>query len=135
MLLIGQLMWIVTLGKEEKSNTHTYYKFAKYKLNSGGHFYRIISFRFCSETNTEQANFLFCFIQSSISNTFFFNRFINDIENGVFRIGSLITIVIPDPIEDYMNGFHIIVSNKKSILMLPKNHSPIPMHNDLETNE
>ena len=26
MLLIGQLVWIVNHGKEEKSNTYTYYK-------------------------------------------------------------------------------------------------------------
>ena len=34
-----------------------------------------------------------------------------------------------------MNGVLIIVSNKQSILMLPMNHSPIPMENDLEANE
>ena len=40
-------------------------------------------------------------------------------------------IVNPDPIEDYMNGVPIIVSDEQEILMLPMNHSPILMCNDL----
>ena len=52
-----------------------------------------------------------------------------------FCIGSLITIVNPDPSEDYMNGVPIIFLNEQSIIMLPINHSPIPMRNDLEENE
>ena len=135
MLLIGQLMWIFTPGMEEKSNTYTYYKRAKEQSTSGGHYHQIIFFIFCSETNTDQANCLFCFIQSSTSNTVFFNIFINARDNSVFSIGSLIAIVNPDPIEDYMNGVPIIVSNEQSILMLPMNHSPIPMRNDLEANQ
>ena len=50
-------------------------------------------------------------------------------------IGSRIGIVNPDPIEDYMNGVHVIVSNKQPILMIPMNHSPISMRNNLEANE
>ena len=34
-----------------------------------------------------------------------------------------------------MNGVPIVVSNEQSILMLPMNQSPIPMHNDLEANK
>ena len=49
-----------------------------------------------------------------------------------FSIGSLIATVNPDPIEDYMNGVPIIISNEQSILMLPMNRSPIPMCNNLE---
>ena len=52
----------------EKSNTHMNYKRAKEQSNSGGHYHRIIFFHFCSETNTDQANRLFCVIQSSTSN-------------------------------------------------------------------
>ena len=57
----------------------------------------------------------------------FFNRFLNARDNGVFRIGSLAVIVNPNIIEDYMNGVPIIVLNEQSILVLPINHSPIPM--------
>ena len=128
-------MWIVTPGKEEKSNTFTYYKRAKEQLTSGGHYHQIIFFDFCSETNTDQENNLFCVIQTSTSTTIFFNIFLNDICNGVFSIGFLIAVVNPDPIEDYMNGVHIIFSNEKSILILPMNQSPIPMCNNLESNE
>ena len=128
-------MWIVTPGKEEKSNTYTYYKRAKEKLTSGGHYHRIRFFRFCSETNTDQENSIFCVIQSSTSNTVLFNRFINARDNGVFSIGSLIAVSNPDTIEDYMKGIPIIVSNGQSILTLPMNHSLIPMRNDLEANE
>ena len=110
-MLIGQLMWIVTPGKEEKSNTYTYYKRVKEKSTSGGNYHLIIFFLFCSETNIDQENCLFGVIQSSTSNNIFFNGFINDRENGVFGIGSLIAVVNPDPIEDYINGFPIIVSN------------------------
>ena len=60
---------------------------------------------------------------------------INAIDNGVFSISSLIAIVNPDPIEDYMNSVPIIVSNKQYILILPMNHSPVTMHNDLEENK
>ena len=107
MLLIGQLMWIVTPVKEEKSNTYMYYKREKDKLTSGGHYHRIILFCFWSETNIYQENRLFCVIQSSTSNTVFFDRFINAIYNGAFRSGYLIDIVNPDPIEDYINGIRI----------------------------
>ena len=48
-----------------------------------------------------------------------------------FSIGSLIAIVNPDTIEDYMNGVPIIVLNKQSILMIPMNHSLITMCNNL----
>ena len=77
---------------------------------------------------------MFCVIQSFTSNTFPFNIFINAIDNGVFSIGSLSYIVNPDPIEYYINGVPIIVSNKQYILILPMNNSPVPMHNDLEEN-
>ena len=127
MLLIGQLMWIVTPGKEEESNTYAYYKFAKEQSTSGGHHLQIIFFCFCSETNADQENCLFGVIQSSTSNTVFFNIFINARDNGVFSIGSLIAVFNPDPIEDYMNGVPIIFSNEQSILVLKMNHSPIHM--------
>ena len=68
MLLIGQLMWIFTPGKEEKSDTYTYYKRAKDQSTSVGHYHQILFFSFCSETNTDQENCLFCVIQSSTSN-------------------------------------------------------------------
>ena len=111
MLLIGQLMWMVNTRKEEKSNTYTYYKHEKEQSTSGGHCHWIILFNFCSETNTDQGYCLFCVIQSSTSNTVSFNRFFNARDNDIFSIVSLIVIVNPDPIEDYMNGSHIIVSN------------------------
>ena len=128
-------MWTVNPGKEEKSNTYTYYTRVKEQSTSGGHYHRIIFFRFCSETNTDQANRLFCVIQISTSNTFFFNKSLNVRDNGVFSIGYLFAIVITDPIEDYMNDVPIIVSNEQSILVLPLNHSTIPMRDDLEANE
>ena len=65
----------------------------------------------------------------------FFNRSLYAIDNGVFSIGSPIDISNPDTVEDYMNGVRIIVSNEQLILMLPINHSPIPMCNDLESKE
>ena len=77
MLLIGKLMWIVTTGKEEKPNTHTYYKRAKEKLNLRNHYGQILFFCLCSETNTHQENNLFCVIKSSTSNTVLFNIFLN----------------------------------------------------------
>ena len=101
-------------------------------MTYSGHYHRILLFRFCSETNADKYNSIFCVIQSFISNTVLFNIFINDIDNGIFSIGSLTDIVNPDPIEGYMNGVPIIVSNEQKILMLPMNHSPIPVHTDLE---
>ena len=85
--------------------------------------------------NTDQANHLFCVVQSSTSNTFFFNRFTNTRDNVVFSIVCLISVVNPDPIEDFINGVPVIASNEQDILMRPTIHSPIPMHNDLEANE
>ena len=102
-------------------------------MTLGGHYHQILSFHFSSETNIDQANCLFCVIQSSTSNTVFFNRFINSRYNGIFSIGSLIAILSPDPIEDYINGVPIIVSNKQAIIMLPINHSLVPMSNNLNT--
>ena len=113
MMLIGQLIWIVTPRKEEKSNTYTYYKLARDQSKSGGHYHQIIFFCFCSGTNIDQANCLFCVIQSSVPNTDLFNILFNAIENNVFIIGSIIAIVNTDPIEDSMNGVSIIFSNEQ----------------------
>ena len=99
-----------------------YYKREKDKFTSGGHYHRIILFCFWSETNIYQENCLFCVIQSSTSNTVLFNKFLNSRDNGIFSIGYLIAIFNPDTIEDYMSGVPIIVSNEKSILMIPMNH-------------
>ena len=87
MMLIGQLMWIVTPGKEEKPNTYTYYKRAKEQSTSGGHYHRIIFVIFCSETNIDQENRLFCVTQSSTLHNVIFKIFLNAIYNGVFSIG------------------------------------------------
>ena len=70
---------------------------------------RLFSFVFVlKQTHTKQ---IFCFIiiQSSTSNTVSFNIFLNDRDNDVFIIGSIIAIVNPDTIKDYMNGVPIIV--------------------------
>ena len=72
MVLIGQLMLIVTPGKKEKSNTYTLYKRAKEQPTSGGHYHRIIFFRFFSEKNIDQENLPCCVIQSFTSNIAFF---------------------------------------------------------------
>ena len=113
MLLIGQLVWIVTPGKEEKLNTYMYYKRAKEQSTSVNYYHQIIFFRFCSETNTDQQNFLFCVIQSYKSNNFVSNWFINDRYYGFFSIASLIDIVNPGPIEGYMNGVPITIFNEQ----------------------
>ena len=72
---------------------------------------------------------LFKFLHQIIFSLIFF---INDRDNVIFSIGYLIAIVNPDPIEEYMNGAPSIVLTEQSILMVPMNHSPIPMHNDLK---
>ena len=46
MLLIGQLMWIVTPGKDENSSTYSYYKRAQAKNTSGCQYNRILFFPF-----------------------------------------------------------------------------------------
>ena len=97
MLFIGKLMWIVTPGKKEKSNTYTYYKRAKEQSTSGGHYHRIVFF--FPETNTEQANRLFCVVQSSTSNTVFSNRSPNARDSGVFVIGYIIAIITLIPLK------------------------------------
>ena len=88
-----------------------YYKHAKEQSTSGGHYHKILFFCLCSGTNIDQNNCLLCVIQSSTPKTLFFNRFLNARENGVSSIGSLNDFINPDPIEDYMNGVPIIVSN------------------------
>ena len=57
---------------------------------------------------------MFCVIQSSTSNTVFFNRFINARDNGVFSIGSIISVVNPDTIKDYMNGVLIFFEQTRN---------------------
>ena len=46
MLLIGQLMWIVTPGKDENFSTYSYYKRAQAKNTSGCQYNRILFFSF-----------------------------------------------------------------------------------------
>jgi hypothetical protein len=136
MLLIGQLMWIVTPGKDENSSTYSYYKRAQAKNTSGCQYNRILFFRFCSETNSNQNNRLFCVVHTNTKkNHQFFDRFANERDNGLCTIGSLIAIVNPDPIEDYMNGTPMIVTNEKAILLQPFVHPSIPMCTDLDANE
>ena len=120
--------------EEEKSDTYTYYKRSKGQITSGSNYHQIIFSLFCSETNTNQSNCLSCVIQRSTSNTVLFNNFLNARDNRVFIIDSMIVVVNPDPIEGYMIGVPIIVSNKLYILMLPIIHSEIPMCDDLESN-
>ena len=110
-LFISQLVWFVTPRKDEKSNTYTYYKRAKVQLTYGVHYHQILLFRFLSEINTDQANCLLCIVQSSTSNTGFFNSCPNSRDNRVFSIGYIIYVVDPDPIEEYINCVPIIVSN------------------------
>ena len=93
-------------------------------------------FRFCSKkAHTDQKKYMFYVIQSYISNTVFLNICLYARDYCVLNIGSLIVLFNPDPIEDYMNGVRIIVSNEQSTLMLPMNNSPISMRNNLEANE
>ena len=101
----------------------------KEKLTLGGHCHQIIFLRFCSEIYIDQANDLFCVIQSPTSNNFFFYIFLNARDNGVVSIGYIIDIVNPDPNENYIIGVPIIALKEQSILMLPMNYSPIPMCN------
>ena len=54
---------------------------------------------FFPETNTYQSNHLFFDIQNSTSNAVLFNIFINARDNGVFSIGSILSIVNPDLIK------------------------------------
>ena len=63
-----------------------------------------------------------------------FDRFSNERDNGQFTIGALMAIVNPDPIEDYMNGTPMIISNEKAILLQPMSHTHVPMSH-LEANE
>ena len=104
-------------------------------MTSGGHYHKIIFFRFCSEININQENCMFCVSQSSSSNNVSFNIILISRDYGVFIIGYLIAGGNPDPIKYYMDGIPIIVSNEQAILMLPINHSSIPMRNDLEPNK
>lgn len=136
MLMIGQLMWIVTPGKDESSSTYSYYKRSQAKNTSGCLYNRILFFRFVSESNSSQNNRLFCVVHLNMKkNHHFFDRFANERDNGVFTIGALIAIVNLDPIEDYMNGTPMIVSYEKAILLKAMLHSPVPMCSDLEANE
>jgi hypothetical protein len=136
MLLFGQLLWIVTPGREENSSTFSYYKRSKQQKSSGCSYNRILFFRFCSEKTTDQADRIFCVVLSSRTNMFFFHRFPNARDNGICSIGSFIAIVNPDPIEDYMSGIPMITSNEQSILVSPPiAQMPVPMRDDLGANE
>ena len=81
----------------------------------------MLFFRFVSEKQTDQLNRIFCVMQNSTTNQHFFNRLSVARDNGQCTIGSLIAIVNPDPIENYMRGIPMITS--------------IPLQNDLQANE
>mmetsp|Transcript_22253 Transcript_22253/g.27288 ORF Transcript_22253/g.27288 Transcript_22253/m.27288 type:complete len:441 (+) Transcript_22253:151-1473(+) len=135
-LLIGQLMWIVTPGIDQSSSTYSYYKRSQAKNTTGCSYNRILFFRFVSETNSSQNNRLFCVVHQKMQkNNVFFDRTPNARDNGFVTIGTLIAIVNPEPIEDYMNGTPMIVSHEKAILLNPMIHKEIPMCSDLAANE
>lgn len=136
MLLTGQLMWIVTPGKDESSSTYSYYKRSQAKNTTGCLYNRILFFRFVSEKSSSQNNRLFCVVHLNMKkNHVFFDRFANERDNGFFSIGSMVSIVNPDPIEDYMNGTPMITSNEKAILLQPMVHVPVSISSDLEALE
>ena len=70
---------------------------------------KLFSFGFVPK-QTQTKKIVFLVIQSSTSNTVFFQRFLNARYNGVFSIGSPIAIVDTYPIDDYTNGVPIIFS-------------------------
>ena len=80
MLLIDQLMWIVTPGKEDKSNTYTFYKRAKEQSTSDGHYNRIIFFFFVlKQTHTKK---IVCFVSFKVLHQILF--FFSMLETMVF---------------------------------------------------
>ena len=87
------------------------------------------------EKQTDQLNRIFCVMQNSTTNQHFFNRLSVARDNGQCTIGSLIAIVNPDPIENYMRGIPMITSSEQSMLLRPTFHSSIPLQNDLQANE
>ena len=121
MLLYGQLMWISTPGIEEKQQKVQWYKKNSKTNASSCSYNRMLFFRFVSEKQTDQLNRIFCVMQNSTTNQHFFNRLSVARDNGQCTIGSLIAIVNPDPIENYMRGIPMITS--------------IPLQNDLQANE
>ena len=93
---------------------------------------KFFSFIFFLKQTHTQKPYVLCKI--SKSDTVFLNRFFNNRDNDFLKICSLITIVNNDTIEDCMNGVTIIVLEKHNIV-LPINHSPIPMCNNIKSNE
>ena len=104
-------------GQEEKWKTCTYYKLLKGQSTSvgSGHYNRILFLKSISEKKIEHCNRLFCVIQNSTSNLYFFNRFSIEMDDGLCSTGSNIGIVNPDPIKNYMNGIPIISSDEQAI--------------------
>ncbi len=121
-LIVGQLLWIVTPSKDESSRTYSYSnkRFSKTNLSSGGLYNRILFFRECSEQGSSEDNRIFCMVQlNNVKNTALFNRFPTERDNGMFTIGSLIGVVNPEPIDEYMIDIPMIVSHDKAILLKP----------------
>ena len=92
-------------------------------------------FRVVSKENPETSNRMFHMIQNSTTNKEIFDRNAVFRDNGVISIGTVLIIVNPDPIENYMNGIPAITTKERVIVAKPMNHPNIPLSNNLEGND
>ena len=132
--IAGMLIRIITPSKEQ-AQANVMKRFKNQSSSNPMAYRTIYMFRVVSKENAETSNRMFHMIQNSTTNKEIFDRNAVFRDNGVISIGTVLIIVNPDPIENYMNGIPAITTKERVIVAKPMNHPNIPLSNNLEGND
>ena len=134
--LAGILLRIITPSKElSQANVMRRYKPQSTTSNTATTYRSIYLFLNVSENHDSDQNSLFYMIMNSTSNTHLFERNTNFRDNGIISIGTLLLIVNPDPVENFLNGIPILSTMERAVVLNPRTLTQVPLSNNIEGNE
>ena len=134
--LAGILLRIITPSKElSQANVMRRYKPQSTTTNTSTIYRSIYLFLNVSENHDSDQNSLFYMIMNSTTNTHLFERNTNFRDNGTISIGTLLMIVNPDPVENFMNGIPILSTKERAVVLNSRTFTQVPLSNNIEGNE
>ena len=130
----GMLLRIITPSKE-LSQANIMRRLKNQTSSSTPTVYRSIYLFLAVSERSPNQNRLFYMIMNSTNNTHLFERNTNFRDNGVISIGTLMLIVNPDPVENFLKGVPIITTKERAVVLQPMQLPEIPLKNSLDGND
>jgi hypothetical protein len=116
--IVGMLIQIITPSKD-LSQAIVMRKYKNQTTSNTATAYRSI-FLFLNVSEKQQGqNRLFYMIMNSTSNKDLFEHNSNFRDNGVITIGTLMLIVNPDPVENFLNKIPIVTTKERAVVFKP----------------